>query len=155
MLKAHQKRRWTNSFPPTLHSKLVPSTLLFIFLLIPTRGGTGLGPSPTRARPETFFELFGVFEPEVLGSGPGPTWPELERKARGYPRVPAGTRNPYFTKSIFVTSNIPDLFLEGLFNLLDLLYSKMTLRLCTLHTWQSTKLKTNYCKVKSQSSHQN
>ena len=48
------------------------------FFLLFSRGGTGLGPSPTRARPETFFELFGVFEPEVLGSGPGPTWPELE-----------------------------------------------------------------------------
>ena len=45
-----------------------------------------------RARPElaraVFFELFGVFELDILKSSLGSTWPELDRKARGYPRVP-------------------------------------------------------------------
>ena len=58
-----------------------------------TRGGTGLGPSPTRSRPSRFFELLRVFEPEVFESGLGPTWrepvkPEPERKSRGYLRLP-------------------------------------------------------------------
>ena len=32
-----------------------------------------------RARPRRFFELFGVFELEVLESSLGPSWPELEK----------------------------------------------------------------------------
>ena len=105
-----------------------------------------------RARPEPDPRRFSSFlecsSPKFLDRAQARLGPSSKEK-------PAGTRKPYFTKSIFVTSNIPDLFLEGLFNLLDLLYSKMTLRLCTLHTCQSVKLKTNYRKVKSQSSHQN
>ena len=45
-------------------------------MYLSNRGGTGLGPSPTRSRPSRFFELLRVFEPEGFESGLGPTWPE-------------------------------------------------------------------------------
>lgn len=52
-----------------------------------TRGGSGLSPTRARARPSRFFDVFRVPEPEVFESGLGPTWPEPERKARGYPKL--------------------------------------------------------------------
>ena len=51
------------------------------------RGGSGLSPTRARARPSRFFDVFRVPEPEVFESGLGPTWPEPERKARGYPKI--------------------------------------------------------------------
>ena len=68
------------------------------------RGGSGLSPTRARARPSRFFDVFRVPEPEVFESGLGPTWPEPERKARGYPR---GREDHIFTKPIFATGINP------------------------------------------------
>ena len=54
------------------------------------RGGSGLGPSPSPPEPDRFFELFGVFEPEVFGSGLARLGPSPILKpagTRGYPKV--------------------------------------------------------------------
>ena len=58
-----------------------------IFKSLFIRGGSGLSPTRARARPSRFFDVFRVPEPEVFESGLGPTWPEPERKARGYPKI--------------------------------------------------------------------